>query len=683
MSPEQKAIIRNNSDKILVKAGAGTGKTRVMIERILYILEQDTKLNINDFAIITFTNKATEELQSRLKKSLYRKWYMSKNHTEKERYRLQLDLLNQSNINTIHKFCHTILNTIGPFYDDHISYSPEYTIGSSDLTKLYNYTIERWIQKKRDSNERICSTEYKFFYNLKDFIVSVYKEIRNKGMNFEKIKKSTRISTYSEGPVVRSLKNEMIEILELMFKYQRNYKYNKMDTNDLLEYTAYILETYPELRNNIKNKYQHIFVDEFQDTSLFQSKIVKLLCDGDAGSPSLFVVGDIKQSIYQFRGADISAYRDMQRWIENDKEGSIMNLSTNWRSTPELVYYVNQVFRNIKKKSKYNFYHEESKASIEKSEIRMSDAYTWIKPSNKEPHEKIIAKFLSEQPSENLKDFAILTRYNYEITNIINELKKYNLTPILDESSDFYNQQEIIDIFKVLKSFLQKDNMILKEEAISSLIFRNNESLYTRVIEEINNGNLIYYYTPTQILNYIYLKTNIYANLNTQQSANLNKLKEKTREVFKNERITFTEYIHWLKLMIVSEQEEGLADVNTVKNESKVQVMTIHKAKGLEFPFVILPYLDKKFTGYSLNPEFVIHPNNLSIEFKYNKRDGKSKIISNSYEEALEFVQGDFYSEELRVLYVALTRAKQKLYLIGDYEKKTKHESFLNWLIEE
>lgn len=685
MNPEQKTIVEERSKKILIKAGAGTGKTKVMIERVLYLLENDPNLNIDDFAIITFTNKATEELHNRLKLNLYKKWHSLTNPVDKERFRLQLDLLNQSNISTIHKFCHSILNLIGPFYDEKIMYSPNYRIGSSELTKLYEYTIERWLEKRSSKNKRINAIDYKHFYELKDFINDLYEHIRNKGLDFEKIRIGTKISSFKEqSPVARAIKNEIIEILELMFKYRKNYKYNKIDTNDLLEYTAYILEKDESLRDIVKNRYRHIFVDEFQDTSLFQSNILKLLCDEKEDAPSLFVVGDEKQSIYQFRGADISAYREMEKWIENDQEGTVLKLTTNFRSTPELVYYVNDVFKKIKKTSKYTFYHEELKPGFEKKKIRLTNAYEWIKPTDKnEKHAEIVAKFLSELESEELGNYAVLTRYNYQIIQIINALKKYDLVPELDNVGRFYNQQEIIDIFKVLKSFILEDNAILKHEAISSIIFNNDEKLYFEINDKIIKEKLIYYYTPTQILHYIYLRVDIFNRLNTQQIANLNKLKEKTREMFKDERITFKEYVDWLKIMIVSNQEEELADVPIKKNENKVKITTIHKAKGLEFPYVILPYLDGKFSGKSLNPDFVINPKDLSIEFSIKKGDDGSTLKSAFYDEVLKRTQADLYSEELRVLYVALTRAEKKLYLIGDNEKKTPHESFLNWLIEE
>lgn len=684
MSPEQKAIVEEKSKKILVKAGAGTGKTRVMIERVLHLLEEDPTLNINDFAIITFTNKATDEIHGRIKESLYKKWYMSDDINKRERFRLQVDLLNQSDINTIHKFCHTILNSIGPYFDNSIMYSPEFRIGSPNLTELYNYSIEKWLENKKKSNETIKSIEYKYFYDFKDIIVGLYKEIRNKGLSFDEVKDKTKLNRLlDDSSSVRLYNTEILEILELMFNYRKIYKYNKIDMDDLLEYTAHILKTDKQLRKLIKKRYKHIFVDEFQDTSLFQSEIIQLLCDGKEDSPSLFVVGDVKQSIYQFRGADLSSYQRMENWIEKDSQGRIMKLTTNWRSKPELVYFVNDVFKRISTNNEFKFKNEELKPSVHKEKIRLTDAYEWIKPINNEKHEEVVAKFLSEVDPKKLGDYAVLTRYNYQIVQLAKELKRYNIEVALDETGDFYKQLEITEIYKVLKSFIEQDNMILKNEAINSMFFRGKEQLYTKVFDDISERQLIYYYTPTQVLNYIYSQVNIIETLSTQQVANLNKLKEKIRETFQQERVTFKEFLSWLKLMIVSNQEERLADVPSNASGQKIQVMTIHKAKGLEYPYIILPYLDSQFSKKSLEPEYLIHPKKLSIEFCIKKRDSNNYIKSKLFDEALELVQGDVYSEELRVLYVALTRAKKKLYFIGDRQKRTSHESFLNWLIEE
>src|SRR5690606_31874650 len=123
-------------------------------------------------------------------------------------------------------------------------------------------------------------------------------------------------------------------------------------------------------------KFKYIFIDEFQDTSLYQSEIVKRICDGSEKSPNLFVVGDVKQSIYEFRGADTNAYSKIEEWIK--ESGSILTLSTNWRSTPEIVHYVNYVFDRIKDNEKYHFKRDPLTPSAINKDLKMSDAYQWL-----------------------------------------------------------------------------------------------------------------------------------------------------------------------------------------------------------------------------------------------------------------------------------------------------------------
>src|SRR5699024_8889736 len=119
---------------------------------------------------------------------------------------------------------------------------------------------------------------------------------------------------------------------------------------------AYILRKRNDVKERVQKKYKHIIVDEFQDTSLHQSQILKCICDSSNQSPNLFVVGDIKQSIYAFRGADLNSYEEIENWI--GMEGKVKELKINWRSKPEIVYFTNKIFQNIKERTGFSFRHD-------------------------------------------------------------------------------------------------------------------------------------------------------------------------------------------------------------------------------------------------------------------------------------------------------------------------------------
>lgn len=678
---EQLQVIKNRDRRILVKAGAGTGKTEILIRRIIDLIEEDPTLSIKEMAIITFTNKASEELRSRLKNALYKKIKKESDIEKKIRFRYELESLNSSQISTIHKFCSSLLESFGPYFDDDITYSPVYKVRSGQLSKTINQTIEKWINMKSNKNKSIEHLKYMPIHHLNEIIQNVYTMIRTKGLDLQTILLNTRRTALFEMETTKkNIKLELVEILEMIEKNHRKYKYGRLDVDDLLEFCSKILEERSDLCKMVQSKYKYIFIDEFQDTSLYQAHIVKRLCNGSPESPSLFLVGDIKQSIYEFRGADLESYGEIENWIK--QTGSVLTLSTNWRSSTEIVHYINLVFDRIKENERYLFQHEHLNPSVSKENINLSDAHDWLLVKKNENQGDKIATYIKDKINEGylLSDFTVLVRKNYELKLISEKMREHSLPCKIVGGSNFFNQREIIDVYRVLKSIINRENTLLIYEANSTIFFENQSDSYDHIISEILNEELVYKLTPSQLIDFIYRKTMIFKRCSLQEKANLNKLKELTRNLVKNENISLYHYVNWLYKMIVSKADEPLADYSEETNDS-IQVMTIHKAKGLEFPVVILPHLDSSISQRSLNPEIVVNKSNFSLDFNYNFYfDKKSTISSNFYEEVSKNVHFNVYSEELRVLYVALTRAKKKLVFIGSEGCKKNKICFQNWL---
>lgn len=675
---EQIKIIHNPSKKILVKAGAGTGKTAILIERVIQLLKKDSNLNINEIAIITFTNKATEEIQTRLKSTLYREWRLEKDPKKRNRLRSQLEALNSSQISTIHKFCQSILEEIGPFFNHEIAYSPAYQVSSTRLLDSIDSTIESWFEEKEP--EKIKHFDIMPVHVFKNLVVKLYSGIRSKGLNITQIMDKTKESALMESsPIIRELKNEIAEVLEKLKKNHMNFKHGRIDVDDLLEYCAQILKERPDLLERVQKRFKHIIVDEFQDTSLYQSEIIMNICNNNKSAPSLFVVGDSKQSIYGFRGADLNAYQEIEKWIR--REGTVLELQTNWRSKPEVVYFVNYIFQNLKSSSEYEFKHESLKPSKNKDNIDLTKAYKWIF-GKKEEHGRLVGKFLNDElaKGKKLDDYVVLVRNNYQLPLIEKGLRENNIENyIIIGSGAFYNQPEIVDTFKVLNFLLNPMERFYYKEACNTLFFMKDENMLNLFIDKVEKERLIYEYTPAQLLDFLFKETNVERRFSTLQIANLNKLKEKTRETFINEHITLRQFLSWLQTMIISKKDEPLASGHSTKE--KVQVMTIHKSKGLEFKNVILPFLNEELSKTILYPEIIVNHNSLSVELNYSKKYSvtKESITSQGYEEAINHMHFDIFSEELRVLYVALTRAKSKLILLGDKDNKNK-QNYQSWI---
>lgn len=681
LTKEQLDAIKENSGIILVKAGAGTGKTEVLTRRIIYLLEQDPTLSINEMAIITFTNKATENILSRLKEYLYQKWKYTNNPQLKLRFRYELEGLNSAQICTIHKFCKNILDEIGPIYSQDFQYSPNFSVSSGSLYQAIDDAIELWIKENEENGKEILHLEYFPVYKLKEVIKNAYIMLKTKGLNLNKVLKQTIDQSYFEiNAYPRKIKKELIEVITKISQLHSKYKLQTLDTDDLLAYCAKVLYSNKGAREKIKQKYKHLLVDEFQDTSSYQTEIIKALDPGNTG-PNLFAVGDGKQSIYKFRGADLNSYSRFEKSINN--EGKILSLRTNFRSSPELVTMVNLVFQKVsEEKEKYSFNPESLIPKIDQKELDIYNAFEWLLSPSSEKESEITANYIKEQLENgvNPQKIAVLFRRNYEMEKYYQVFIKEGIPCKMVDSGDLYNQREIVDLHKIFNLLLTPNSKIAYEEALDTIYFNYN-------IEQLNNflnGVATIYIekmTPAQVINYIYrnVEKNIIGRDNKRQIiANLNKIKQITRQFNIKENFSLEKFNNWLGSMIYSHNDETLGDF--IFDEENVTLMTIHKAKGLEFPIVILPELDRPYGESILEPP-VIYNEDTGLEFNYKKHFDKNiTCVSEGYENAIKQYKKDHFSEELRVLYVALTRAKEKLILVGSKDCQKSIMCFQNWI---
>ncbi|KFZ42261.1 hypothetical protein JS80_11045 [Anoxybacillus sp. KU2-6(11)] len=225
LTEEQLAVINETSRKILVKAGAGTGKTEILTRRIIRLIENDPSLSIRDMAIITFTNKATEELQTRLKKRIYQKWKNSSSNEEKRRFRYELESLNYCQISTIHKFCRNILDEIGPYYNDYLLFNPNFSIKTQSHKQVIEEVIEEWIKQKRQHQKTIEHLNIMPIHKLKGIVTQAYQLLRTKGLDILQVIQKTKRYANLEESIQRRLKNELLELIEQIHTRHMKYKY--------------------------------------------------------------------------------------------------------------------------------------------------------------------------------------------------------------------------------------------------------------------------------------------------------------------------------------------------------------------------------------------------------------------------------------------------------------------------
>lgn len=661
LTPEQRAAVTSNAKKILVRAGAGTGKTEVLTRRVIHLLEQDPTLSIKNFAIITFTNKATENVQDRLKQYLYNQWSKVSSVEEKERYRYELELLNSAQVSTIHSFCRSILDLAGPFQIGKIEYAPGYKVSEGVLFEALSVVLHRIIE---ESGQKLTILEYLPLHKVRKEILRLYKKISSDGTPFEIVKEETEASIMlDEQGHPQTIKRELLSILlQLDLEHQKR-KINKLSTDDLLEYTYRLLHHNPSVVKRVQERFKHIFVDEFQDTSWFQTKILQILCKSKEEVPSLFVVGDVKQSIYQFRGANLTSFKDVENWIKY--EGEILTLKTNFRSVKPLVDYVNKMFMNIKLNVQLPNFEAEDLIPHDQTFAKTEEAVKFIHLDGLEDTERIAA-FIQEQISEGEKynRFAILFRTNRNMAKYEEVLNNFGIPTQVIGAGNFYRKQEIIDIYRVLNFLSTRNDPIKLKEALETEYIRNSQIELDNLLNQLESKLEIF--TVAQILEEIFKYTNIrgyYSKKNRHQAiANLNKLKELTRNINQEESIQLLDYVNWLGNKIMMDQEEKQADLFGAELNA-VTLITVHKAKGLEFPYVILPDLNRNLASSGLIPS-VLYSIDSGIEFSFKHYFQNWTVTSTNFETVKDKYMIDYLAEEVRVLYVAITRAEEKVFFL-------------------
>lgn len=686
LTTEQQAAVNSTQKFILVKAGAGTGKTEVLSQRILRLLQENKDLSITDMAIITFTNKATENLLARLKLYLYHHWKTTTDTDSKLRFRYELENLNSVQISTIHKFCKSILDEAGPLHYPDFNYAPNFIVSEASTRQAMDRAFESWYVEKNKRNESIKHDTLMPYHRFRNIYEKLYHMLRSQGTSITEVVKKTKKELSLETGHIRAYKKELVDLLELVVQYHQQLRYQSLDPDNLLEYCYKLLSRDIDSVNRVKLAYKYVFVDEFQDTSVYQTGIIKKICDGSPESPSLFVVGDSKQSIYQFRGADLTSYEQVEKWIK--RSGEVLSLSTNFRSTTELVYLVNLLFERIKEANpQYSFQPEPLKPNVKPTtSVNIADVYEWIIASEKEGRTQpdLVARYIQDhlEAGKSPSEFAILFRKNYQMMDFFNALSALKIPCQLIGAGNFYNQREIVDTYKILNYILYPTNTVYAEEALETIYIQMDIEQLKLITK--HTVPLIQKRTPAQLLDQLYQVTKVRERLVTnspQAVANLNKLKELTRKLSIGENMQLQEYISWLHLMIASHKEEQESDTHDGENINAVTLITIHKAKGLEYPTVILPRLEEATSQTVLAPP-IIFSRTTGLEFSYTPYfgDRNVRVTSNGYNSMIQAYQDELLSEELRVFYVALTRAEKKLVFVGDEHCPKKSICFQNWL---
>lgn len=874
---EQVLAIESRKKNLLVAAGAGSGKTAVLTERIKKMILEEN-VNIDEILVVTFTNLAAAQMRERINNELIK---FANENKESSRVREQLLLSNKANITTLHSFCLEVIrnnfysididpqfrigndmeiklikeevleDTIESYFEsekrDDIEFIMEYFGRKKNdiyfkeiVLKIYNFAIsnespEKWLKKAAKDYELNEDEGFDFFETThgkiikniftekidesRDILKNALYEIDNEGIekyilvlkkdmelinnlkdcasknSFNDIYEKIYNDDFSRMPAVKEVSEEIKNIVKnareavkkniktlrenifndvlenktanikesakalklltsFIIEFKKNFgeakkERNLIDFNDIEHFTLKILqdenENPTEIAKEYKEKFHEVLIDEYQDINSVQERILTLLSKDN----NMFMVGDVKQSIYKFRHARpeifMGKYENFSS--ENSKDMKI-SLSRNFRSSKNIIDCVNTVFESIMSKEMGELdYNEEEKLIFGNEKIKSEntieiDFYdTQIDESleteisdddetleNVEIEARIVAQKIKYMIQSKFKvldddgitmrdvkysDIVILMRSTSTASEIYKkELNYFDIDVYEDINKGYFDNVEVRTIISLLQIIDNPNQDIPLLAVLLSPMFDITEDEIAEIRIEKKEGNIYssvydYFYKEDsyknpeiteklrnfffklevwrnkatftsidQLIWNIYQESNYYAFVLTmkngaQRQANLRLLFEKAKEYEKTNYKGLFNFVNYINKVKKSNGDFGSAKI-LGSDANVVRIMSIHKSKGLEFPVVFLVQSGKGFNFIDMRKDILLHQDiGIGIDFIDIEKNIFEPTI---YKESIKLkLQREILSEEMRILYVALTRAKEKLIVVGTlkgFEKK-------------
>ena len=620
LNEQQQQAVEEKFGPILVLAGAGSGKTKVLTSRIANLVESG--VNPYDILAVTFTNKAAKEMQQRLSN------YLGE------------DVVRRMWVGTFHNICGRILRRDLENYKtkDGRSWDNNYVIYDDTDTK----TVIKNALKKLNLDEKSFDPK---------MIKSVISNAKNKMQD-----------AYAFSTTARDYQSD--KIAQVYYEYEKQLSLNNaLDFDDMLMLSVNLLKENPEVREKYASRFLHILVDEFQDTNKAQYDLINMLYPSDGSKDtigSLCAVGDVDQSIYSWRGADFKIILNFQKDYKNTK---LIKLEQNYRSTANILDAANAVIINNNERMEKNLYSQKGSGSKIKT-FEAGDDY--------EESSYIAGKIRNLGVS--LDDIAVLYRTNAQSRGIEEALMSNSIPYKIVGGLKFYDRKEIKDIIAYLKLIYNHDDSASLRRIINTpkrsigdttvnklaAIADERECSIFYVLDDIENLDDFNAATKARLIAFRDMIKEFSRNQNSvelsefvpivlERSGYMAELREENSIESQSRIENLQEFVNVVKEFeadeFLGDEEDDLgllgnflsqvalvSDIDQLNEDDKsVTLMTLHAAKGLEFPVVFLAGLEDG-----------MFPHSRSIAFGAPSGE---------------------LEEERRLMYVGITRAKDDLYL--------------------
>lgn len=521
---------------------------------------------------------------------------------------------------------------------------------------------------------------------------------------------------------------------------QRKREENAFEFADISHYTIEILENFPQVRREYQERFHEVMVDEYQDTNHIQERMLELLSNGH----NRFMVGDIKQSIYRFRQADPQIFNEkFHSFAQDGKEGQLILLKENFRSSSEVLDATNDVFKHLMDEEvgeiSYDGMHQLvfGNTDIQANPENKAEVLLYDKDDDSDDDDELVTNKLTGEMRMVLKeilhlhnnkgvpfkDIALLTASRSRNDQVLLALSEYGIPVKTDGAQSNYLQslevQVMLDTLRVIHNPLQDFALValmkspmfsFDEDELARLALQKSEDkVQENFYEKLVNAQIKTSIQKDLIKSELHKKLNLFLetvnswrlfskthslydliwkiyserfyydyvgalpNGQTRQ-ANLYALALRADQFEKSNFKGLSRFITMIDQVL--EAKHDLANVTVAPPKDAVELMSIHKSKGLEFPYVFILNIDQQFNKQDSMSEVILsRKNGLGLKYvarvatnakeEYVPSTIKLSIPSLTYSQNEEELQLASYSELMRLLYVAMTRAEKKLYLVG------------------
>jgi ATP-dependent exoDNAse (exonuclease V) beta subunit len=691
-----------------IRAGAGTGKTATMVQRVLFLLHTVQDLTPAQIVMITFTREATHEMRTRLRQALISRYQL----TLDRQYFTLLEQLGEMRIMTIHAFARELLQKLGTA----LGYGPNVRI--REFQRERKQILERVTDRLLSGAGQVGPVLQMPLYAFVQAAEQLWTAMENRGLGLAELQAAKWGRAGKSAEPLHRLLMKLIAQAEAEMQALKQ-EANAVSLKDLLR-DLDRLQGQIDLQRYLDDPIRFLFIDEFQDTDATQIRLAAWIAQ--ASGARLFVVGDVKQSIYRFRGANYTAFDDLNHLLPAKDKLTSHSLVRSYRTGRTLLNSLDRWFTPWGRADLLRYIPNDDRLTAAKEGGERVQVHQVHERDRQVETIALIRKAAETLPAG--EQIALLVRTNQQALEVRDWCTEAGIYCHVDTGGDFYTTEAVRDLFHLAEALLYPDDPIARVNLLNSpfsrapldwrellplesdpkrvgallrerlphpewpsfekaLRLEPALSVLRRIIDQTNPVQRFYEMRLAHYLRHTDVDSaRESARLEAlRYSRNLDKLMQLLQADLSAETATLHAITQLLRLRRATNREEDQAPLSGEEERSRLICRTVHRAKGQEFHTVILPFTDNRF--HKDQTDLILRETALGWLVGWKIRHEDLRLSNDLYESLQASEQMEIRREETRLLYVAFTRAKERLWVLQSGARSDTWGELINMAGEE